>query len=101
MRCEVEPLTHYNVPKNVLAQKVVSETVLVDLNEGNYFELNELGSEVFDHLQKHGSVARAVDDLIERYDVERPVLEKDINALLLQLERNGLLQRNTQPLPTR
>jgi hypothetical protein len=80
------------ISKNVLAQELSGETVLLDLASENYFGLDAVGTRVWQLLNegKDGSVL--VDTLLDEYDVERKVLERDIAELLDRLSEAGLIE---------
>ena len=86
-------MVKYSLSKNVLAQDVVSETVLLDMDQGTYFELNEMGSEMLKRLRELGDPKRVVASLLDDYEIEEETLAQDLRELLGQLERHGLVKK--------
>ena len=87
-------MTSYSIPQDILVQEVVSETVLLDASRGEYFELNEMGSEMLRRLDRYdGDPERVIISLLEDYDVSRERLERDFAELLENLLAHGLISR--------
>jgi hypothetical protein len=79
------------IPKDVMVRDVAGETVLLNLNTGTYFGLNEVGTRMWYSLEQAGSVQEAFDTLISEYDVEPETLRKDLQKLIEDLVGHGLL----------
>ena len=79
------------ISKDVLAQEVSGETVLLDLEGESYFGLDEVGTRIWQLLQEHGSVQKAYERLLVEYDVEAAQLEKDMEDIISKLEAAGLI----------
>lgn len=77
---------------DVLARTVEEEGVLVDLASGTYFGLDEVGNRIWELVGKRGLVSQILDAIVDEYDVERAVAERDLLTLLGQLEAKGLIQ---------
>jgi len=73
----------FKVSSEVLAQEVNGETVLLNL-DGE-------GTRVWQLLQDQLNVASLVDSLFADYDVSREQLESDVDALLSELLKDGLV----------
>ena len=80
------------VSKDVLAQELAGETVILDLASENYFGLNEVGTRVWALIGEGLEPAAVVDALLEEYEVERAVLVKDVDDLLERLREAGLIE---------
>jgi hypothetical protein len=76
---------------NVVAREVGGETMLLDLASGTYFGLDAVGGRFWQLLEEGRSPLEARDALLDEYDVEAEVLERDLEALLESLAANGLL----------
>jgi hypothetical protein len=90
----------YIVPSRVVIQEVLSETVLLDMDNGEYFELNETGSRMFALLQESGDAQKALEALSEEYDVSDDILTRDFGNLLRELRVKGLIEENHEAPPT-
>jgi hypothetical protein len=80
------------ISKEVLAQELAGETVLLDLASERYFGLDAVGTRVWQLLNEGAGQDALVDTLLEEYEVERKVLEKDISELLGRLSEAGLIE---------
>lgn len=80
------------ISKDVLAQELAGETVLLDLASENYFGLDAVGTRVWQLLNEGKPESVLVDTLLNEYEVEREVLEKDISELLNRLNEAGLIE---------
>jgi len=88
----MNPSATYRVSPDVLSQEVHGETVLLDLAGGTYFGLNEVGTRVWQLLRAGVSLAVLLDTLEGEFEVQRQVLEADINALLARMAEVGILE---------
>ncbi len=90
---DVAPMTAYRIPANVAVQKVADEMVILDLDSGRYYGLDEVGARIVEILQEHGTTEAVLAALEAEYDASRETLQADLKTLLKRLEENGLVQR--------
>jgi hypothetical protein len=81
-----------SISSEVLFQEVSGETVLLDLASESYFGLDVIGTRVWGLLESGVSVGDMLDVLLDEYEVEREVLEKDVAELLEKLLKAGLIK---------
>lgn len=67
------------------------EAVILDLSNGTYYGLDEIGARIWGLIQEPKPVSEIVDALIEEYDVDREHCESDLLALLNELASKGLV----------
>ena len=79
------------ISKEVLAQELAGETVLLDLASESFFGLDEVSTRVWQLLRSGTGQAQLVETLLDEYEVEREVLEKDVGHLLGRLCDAGLI----------
>ena len=79
------------ISKDVLAQELAGETVLLDLASESYFGLDAVGTRIWQLLGEGAQKEQVVDILFEEYEVEREVLERDVADLLRRLAEAGLI----------
>ena len=84
-------MTKITISKEVLAQELAGETVLLDLASESYFGLDAVGTRVWQLLQSGAGQTDLIDSLLDEYEVERATLEKDITDLLQRLAEAGLI----------
>ena len=75
----------------VFAQEVDGEMVLLDMNSENYFGLDEVGTAIWQAMQETGSLKEVAAVLLEQYEVEPEVLEKDLLDFVEKLKESGLV----------
>ncbi|RKZ48834.1 MAG: PqqD family protein [Gammaproteobacteria bacterium] len=76
---------------DVLSQEVSGETVLLDLNNENYFGLNEVGTRIWQLLQEQNDLEGIYDILLDEYEVDAKQLRKDFDGIIKQLMDTGLI----------
>lgn len=81
------------ISEEVLFQEVSGEAVLLDLKSEQYFGLDKVGTHVWQLLNENLPEESIVDQLLERYEVDRQTLENDVSQLLAQLEKAGLVNK--------
>ena len=81
------------VSPDVLFQEVSGEIVLLDLESENYFGLDEVGARVWTLLSEGRHVGEVIDILLGEYEVNRETLERDVQDLLADLLKAGLLKQ--------
>jgi hypothetical protein len=79
------------ISDEVLAQELAGETVLLDLASESFFGLDEVSTRVWQLLRSGTGQAQLVETLLDEYEVEREVLEKDVGQLLGRLCDAGLI----------
>ena len=79
------------VSSDALFQEVEGEAVILDLAQGQYFGLDEVGTRIWQLLQTHGTVRAVFDQMLDEFDVEPERLEADLEALLQALADSGLV----------
>jgi len=82
----------YKLAPNVLLQKVADEMVLLNPADGQYYGVNEIGARIIE-LMSHGTdISSIARQLLEEYDVERTLLEQDIQDLIDKLQQHALIE---------
>ena len=79
------------VPDHVLSRRVGDETVLLNLDNEQYYGLDGVGARFWEIAEDGTTFKQAVDVLQAEYAVERDVLVTDLNVIVLDLRMNGLL----------
>jgi hypothetical protein len=68
------------------------ETVILNLDSGFYFILNEVGSSIWKLIQQPKTVNEIENAILEEYEVEGDQCEIALLALLKQLKAEGLIE---------
>lgn len=79
------------IPSAVASKLLKDEAVLLDLKEGLYFGLNEVGARMWALISEGKSLAEVCDTLLVEYDVERAELERHALTLAQDLFGRGLI----------
>jgi hypothetical protein len=73
------------VAPGVVFQEVEGETVLLELDAGRYWVLDDVGTRCWELLSEHGDVGRVVAAMLSEFDVDEATLRADISALVERL----------------
>jgi hypothetical protein len=71
---------------------LAGQAVILDLESGVYYGLDDVGSVVWHLMKQPRSVSEMRDILLEQYLVDRDRCERDLLALLDELATNGLIR---------
>jgi hypothetical protein len=80
------------VNPDVVFRDVEGEAVLLHLERGIYFGLDEVGTRVWTALVEHGCARPAAAPLIEAFEVTPEALDADVGRLLDELAANDLVR---------
>ena len=83
------------ISSEVLTQEVGGETVILDLKSESYFGLDEVGTRIWQLLQENEDIQTITATMLNEYDVKEEQLEKDIQNLLTQLDKAGIVTLNS------
>ena len=78
------------IPPDVIFRDLDGEAVILNLETGQYYGLDEVGTRLWNLLAEHGQAQLAYQTLLQEYDVSEEQLEQDILALLDKLSFHGL-----------
>ena len=96
MSADGQPSFRY--PEGVLVREVQGELVLLNLRTEQYFALDRVGADILSRLTRD-SVEDVLTSLEADYAVEGSVLMADIETLLDELLREGLIEQTGPPIP--
>jgi len=80
------------VSDRVVARAVSGATVLLNLDTGRSFMLDDVGARAWSVLMSSASIQDAYESLLTEYEVEPDQLRTDLTALIADLEAQGLLE---------
>ena len=80
------------VSPHVHARAFDGETVIVDLERGQYYGLDELGTVLWERMAAGKTLSEVVNEVAPKYDVDVSVLREDLVALCNEWIRLGLVQ---------
>ena len=84
------------IKKELIKRQIAGDTVLVPVGRTVYdanglFDLNELGSFIWDILPETSSAEAVLEAVLAEYEVDRETAEKDIAEFFARLEQLGIL----------
>ena len=66
--------------------------LLIDNNRGKIFEVNEVGSFIIKMCDGKNSIADIEDAICREYEVEREILEADVEKFFKRVEEYGIIE---------
>lgn len=82
----------------VIAQKASNEWLLLNMEDGQYFSLSEIGGKVWELCDGNHNISQIVAALAGEYDAPADVLEQDVVELLEDFKNGKLIAlEGTQP----
>ena len=76
--------------REVVFRELGDEAVLLNLKTGTYFGLDPVGTNIWRLIAQHGSLARVLEAMLEKYEVVPQTMERDLLELSERLCANGL-----------
>ena len=83
--------TRVTVPQGVMFRDLDGEAVVLELESGRYFGLNETGTRMWLLLPEHGEVGPALRALLDEYDVTEDRLRTELLSFVEALVSQRLL----------
>ncbi|MCP4309616.1 MAG: PqqD family protein, partial [bacterium] len=77
--------------ENVLIRELAGEAVLLNLDNEQYFGLDDIGYRMWEVLTTSDTIGDAMEILLSEYDVESDRLLQSINDLIEKCAEHGLL----------
>src|SRR3990170_6048442 len=66
------------IRQEVVFRELGDEAVLLNLRTGSYFGFDPVGTRIWQLIVEHGSLARVLESMLEEYEVEPGMLERDL-----------------------
>ena len=83
--------TRLSVPPQVMSRRVGEETVLLDLESGLYFGVDQVGQRVWELAGGGRSLGEVIDVIVSEFEVQRSQAEADVLEFAATLVARGLL----------
>ncbi|WP_394184128.1 lasso peptide biosynthesis PqqD family chaperone [Metabacillus halosaccharovorans] len=68
------------------------EKVMLSIENGKYYNLGEMGGEIWDMIQQPISISQLVNTLLAEYEVEKSECEEQVITFLKMLHVEGLIK---------
>lgn len=85
-------MTIYQASTKYLYSEIDSEAVILDVNSGTYFGLNEVSNRIWQLLQNATAEKDLVQQIIAEYEVTEAEAMNDIQSLLQEMLNAGLVE---------
>ena len=72
------------INEKIIAKKIQGEMVLLNIENGDYFSLNAIGTEIFECISNGIHPSEIAVSLFEKYEIDLKNLESDVNALIIK-----------------
>jgi hypothetical protein len=70
---------------SVLTAEVDGEIVMMSIEQGRYYGLDDIGSDIWQRIEPPCTFAALIDGLAGAYDADRATIAGDVQALLLRM----------------
>ncbi len=80
------------IPDEVVYEVLDGEAIVLNLESGVYYTLNETGTRIWQLLSEHGRVDAVKSAMLEEFETTAEAVEADISKLIDDLREQGLLE---------
>jgi hypothetical protein len=77
---------------SVTAAEMNGEIVMMNIEQGRYFGLDRVGTDIWNHLDPPCTFAALIDHLLTVYDIDRATLTADARELLARMAQVGVVK---------
>lgn len=86
--------------EQVIAQKASNDFLLFNMDDGNYYSLNEVGCRIWELCDGKHSIEQIVDTLAKEYDEAKEVLAGDVVEFIEKFRNDKLIVELAQSEPS-
>lgn len=77
-----------------VSSQIEGESVILNIKSGTYFKLNEVGSRIWELVEKPVTISALVEAVLSEFDVVAEQCQADVLNLVAKLEEAGLVSRH-------
>ena len=77
--------------EEIVASDIDGETVMMSVENGKYYGLDDIGSRIWELIERPIRISDLIDRLLERFDVDRETCEKDVVKFLNELNDDRIV----------
>lgn len=81
-----------DIEENVLFRELNGEAVILNVETGNYFGLDPVGTRAWTLIREHKALSKVIGLMETEYEVSRDILRNDLVALAKELSAHGLVR---------
>lgn len=89
---ELSGSTVITVNKNYVYCNVEDEMVLLGMEDGIYYGLNQVGAFIWEQIKEPKTIDQVRDAILAEYEVEKGECERDLLELLQEMTEKGLVE---------
>ena len=78
--------------KNVFAQEIDEETIILDSETQEYFSINEIGKVIWSLIEEKKNLEEIKAEMLDMYEVPEEQIEIDLLNFIQALEQKGLIK---------
>ena len=78
--------------KNVFAQEIDEETIILDSVTQEYFSINEIGKVIWSLIEEKKNLEEIKAEMLDMYEVPEEQIEIDLLNFIQALEQKGLIK---------
>ena len=78
--------------KNVFAQEIDEETIILDSTTQEYFSINEIGKVIWSLIEEKKNLEEIKAEMLDMYEVPEEQIEKDLLNFIQALEQKKLIK---------
>lgn len=82
----------YQVPKSIRSTHGPDGAVVLDIRQGQMFNLNLVGSKVLELLKTGTNEPAIVDEIVRTFEVSQDIAEQDVREFIEALKQHHLLE---------
>jgi hypothetical protein len=75
----------------IIHETIDLETVIVNLDTGNYYSLDKIGVEIWTSIEKHIPLHEIIEDISRRYEGNGTLIEQAVIQLVNELNQENLI----------
>ncbi|MBL7196914.1 MAG: PqqD family protein [Candidatus Omnitrophica bacterium] len=84
----------YTIDKDKVTYRIIdNEAVILNLDNGYYYSLNEVGTRIWEAIDKQKSLDQVLSLLNEEYQLPERQLRSDLMGLVKDLEKEELIKK--------
>lgn len=100
LQIKLSPETQLAAREGLLATSLSdSEVVMMDIDQGRYYGLEDVGKLIWDFLAEPHSVAEVCEEVKTTFDIDKETADKDTTVFLAHLLTEGLLHEPDAQTP--
>lgn len=88
---KIQEDTRLKRSKGLITTEVDGELVMMSVDKGKYFGLNEIGHAIWQLLDKFSTPAEIISQLQKEYKVDRETCEEDVMDFLQEMAGKGVV----------